>query len=917
MGLVWLKKILESQYKMDLLLVGVALVHLIAAPYTKVEESFNLQACHDLLYNGIHLQEYDHLEFPGVVPRTFVGPIVVSTLAYPAVAVVQFLGLSKFIAQYIVRGVLGLLVILAWRRLCKQLQESFGKPLTFWFTLITVSQFHFMYYLSRPLPNTFALVVALLAISYWLEQRHHPLIWTCGIAVLIFRSELCLFLGPMLLADLMTRRLQILPFLQSAIPAGLCCLTVTLAIDSLFWGRLLWPEGEVFWFNTYKNQSSTWGTSPLLWYWYSALPRALGSSLLLVPIGVALDKRLQVLITPAIIFITAYSFLPHKELRFIIYVFPVLNIAAARACHFFWEGREKSGTRQLLAIGCVLHLLINVAFTTLLLTISANNYPGGAAIHKLHQIIPQDAKVHIHIDNYAAQTGVSRFTQLHDHWKYNKTENMKAGSNDMRSFSHLLVEAKSKYSYNLKHYTSSHEIISAVEAFSHLSFNYQQFPPVKVRVKPAVFLLKNLEEENIDWSWLPSETSTEDANIKGEPIQQENIEEDQIEEDEGKQVLESNTFELKEEEIGIGKRNNKRDIDNENKVEGYGVKKVGNKETFGEDDIEPVIVDAEEEEMLLEPKLPNTGCFAPEGEITEVFDVEDIHDFPVDELLTSKPDAGEEIAKAAAAAEPLEVVDDAANAENEDITEPCVLCSSGDDSPNDITINVAKDGISGLCDDSVVDHVGQDKAGGNDDVGSNDINGKSGFTKNDDVDNINARDEKEGNVNDVDSSNLNVDSNVNDVDSSNLNIDGNVNDVDSSNLNVDSNVNDVDSSNSNVKIVDNIDEVHSDTSDNVFPDNVLETNPEILDDKVGATLPPGESIKLIEDLEVEDTDAEEEETRFVEVTLPSDDKDAESEVMEDDEGSPSAVEQVITGIRQCLWNVFLFCAVCYIGMSLY
>ncbi|ROT65880.1 putative Dol-P-Man:Man(7)GlcNAc(2)-PP-Dol alpha-1,6-mannosyltransferase isoform X1 [Penaeus vannamei] len=145
---------------MDWLVGCVALVHLVVAPYTKVEESFNLQACHDLLYHGIHLSQYDHLEFPGVVPRTFVGPLVVSAIAYPIVAIIKLLGLSKFLAQYIVRGVLGLLVILAWRRFRKQLQESFGPSVTFWFTLITASQFHFMYYLSRPLPNTFALAIA-------------------------------------------------------------------------------------------------------------------------------------------------------------------------------------------------------------------------------------------------------------------------------------------------------------------------------------------------------------------------------------------------------------------------------------------------------------------------------------------------------------------------------------------------------------------------------------------------------------------------------------------------------------------------------------------------------------------------------------------------------------------------------------
>lgn len=637
-----------------------ALVHLVVAPYTKVEESFNLQACHDLLYHGIHLSQYDHLEFPGVVPRTFVGPLVVSAIAYPIVAIIKLLGLSKFLAQYIVRGVLGLLVILAWRRFRKQLQESFGPSVTFWFTLITASQFHFMYYLSRPLPNTFALAIALLTFSYWLEQRHGPLIWTSGVAVLIFRSELCLLLGPMLLLDLTTRRLLTVPFLKYAIPAGLLCLVTTLTIDSFFWKRLLWPEGEVFWFNTYKNQSHNYGTSPFLWYWYSALPRALGLSILLVPLGIALDKRLQVLVTPAFIFVAAYSILPHKELRFIIYVFPILNVAAARACHFLWEGRDKSTSRQLLAVGSALHLVGNVVFTTFLLTISANNYPGGVAVQKLHQIVPQDVNVSVHIDNFSAQTGVSRFTQLHDHWRYNKTEHLKAGGPELRSFTHLLVEGKSKYSYNLKHYTTSHQILTSVESFSHLSFNYQQFPPVKVRVKPSIFVLKNLVEEDIDWSWLQEkdgdkedleELGSEKEEViheeeKAEEIRQQEEETEEEEEGEQNQDQENQEGEIKEQkqeeennileegvlepEASEEKLEDEEEIVKDDSQEEAVSKQTDNEEMERSIDSESGETqeeqEQEQEQAIEEPRLPEPGCFMPEGEVYDVSGEGDVLD---------------------------------------------------------------------------------------------------------------------------------------------------------------------------------------------------------------------------------------------------------------------------------------------------
>jgi alpha-1,6-mannosyltransferase len=89
-----------------LLIPTFVLLHLYVSPYTKVEESFNVQAIHDILIHGIPTENadqfltanYDHVAFPGSVPRTFVGALLLSGLSRPWIrffkdgAGVQFLG---------------------------------------------------------------------------------------------------------------------------------------------------------------------------------------------------------------------------------------------------------------------------------------------------------------------------------------------------------------------------------------------------------------------------------------------------------------------------------------------------------------------------------------------------------------------------------------------------------------------------------------------------------------------------------------------------------------------------------------------------------------------------------------------------------------------------------------------------------
>lgn len=146
-------------FLLTLLLPSLILVHMLVAPYAKVEESFNLQAAHDILiYStpthdiGARLRaNYDHFEFPGAVPRTFVGAAALAGVSRP---VLQVVGWQH--AQLVVRAVLGLFNAFALLRYKDGVRSAFGRTAGRWFILLQASQFHVIYYASRTLPNMFA-----------------------------------------------------------------------------------------------------------------------------------------------------------------------------------------------------------------------------------------------------------------------------------------------------------------------------------------------------------------------------------------------------------------------------------------------------------------------------------------------------------------------------------------------------------------------------------------------------------------------------------------------------------------------------------------------------------------------------------------------------------------------------------------
>jgi len=181
---------------------------------------------------------------------------------------------------------------------------------------------------------------------------------------------------------------------------------------------------------------------------------------------------------PSVIFFTSiYSILPHKELRFIVYVIPVFNALSA----FGASKLDKSKIRFLKwSVYIVLGITLVISVFGFLL-VSSYNYPGGTAFRALHSIEDPSSPVNVHIGVFPAMTGVSRFGELNPNWRYNKTETLTPAEINRGSFTHMITSNSTFYE-DTKHW----EILKAVHGYQGIKMG---IPPA-IKTVPQVYILK-------------------------------------------------------------------------------------------------------------------------------------------------------------------------------------------------------------------------------------------------------------------------------------------------------------------------------------------------------------------------------------------------------------------------------------------
>ena len=237
---------------------------------------------------------------------------------------------------------------------------------------------------------------------------------------IIFRSELALLLGTHTLWLLLRSRLSIPQVITPGLFGALIGLLVTVPLDSFFWQRFpLWPEFSAFIYNVVENRASDWGTSPWHYYFTSALPRLLLNPLsyqFCIPFAMftpTLRSAALDILIPNIAFAMLYSFQPHKEWRFIVYVIPPLTAVAAAGFSYIFTRRSKSFHFRILSYVLAASVVASFLASTAMLLISSQNYPGADALNQLHRIADGSKDtIRVHMDTTSCMTGVTHFLEI-------------------------------------------------------------------------------------------------------------------------------------------------------------------------------------------------------------------------------------------------------------------------------------------------------------------------------------------------------------------------------------------------------------------------------------------------------------------------------------------------------------------------
>ena len=244
-------------FNQPLAFIAILTLNLIFSPFNKVEESFFIQATHDLLnypFWNDQLSDFDHFEYPGVVPRTFIGPLLLFGPSFVVGSFMEWfaslvgaiednhLFRDQFWYLIATRFVLAtyMAISLLWINL------KLSRPHQKYFVAICVAQFHLMFWGSRTIANVFACVGFNFALGFFIDAESSleksldsidSMMICLSFVCIIFRAELVPLSGFLILYSMKRFHYPLARAFKTGILSSIVFISTTVLVDSYFWQR--------------------------------------------------------------------------------------------------------------------------------------------------------------------------------------------------------------------------------------------------------------------------------------------------------------------------------------------------------------------------------------------------------------------------------------------------------------------------------------------------------------------------------------------------------------------------------------------------------------------------------------------------------------------------------------------------------
>ena len=264
---------------------------------------------------------------------------------HPTIFIMMFktLDLMHLDYQWVVvllpRVMTGVLTALSDYAAFTMVRKREGSPCAAWFLLLLQTNWFLLYSGSRTIINTLETSLFCLGLSMFPK----PLFLSIASLTVMLRPTIAIPWLPVCLGHLLTvlKHNGVIRVIHLSILPVITVILVFL-LDSMFYGFWTLTPFNFFQVNILHNLGQFYGTHPPFWYLTHALLPILGP--ILVPAVLGLYKSpTSLVILPVFFTIIFLSILPHKEMRFLQPILPLLFYSAARYLSS-WANRTPSST---------------------------------------------------------------------------------------------------------------------------------------------------------------------------------------------------------------------------------------------------------------------------------------------------------------------------------------------------------------------------------------------------------------------------------------------------------------------------------------------------------------------------------------------------------------------------------------------